>query len=164
MPLWPDLNCHRDGRGHVQCNTLAASYDDYTSKTKGYGGTKGKGSETGCPLDFYGVGHVCVITTPEDPGVLFDEMAQVDYLTECPHVPNVKRQNVPRNKMSPRTKCLQVQNVPACLYNDLWGRFDAERGCSVVCCHLFSVLNGLPFGQVWSLNFPLIFLAVIQPI
>ena len=35
------------------------------------------------------MGHVCVITTPEDPGVLFDEMAQVDYMTKCPPGQNV---------------------------------------------------------------------------
>ena len=58
----------RDGRGHVLCNTVGGGYDEYSAQSKGYGGTKGKGSLTGCPVNYYGVGHVCVQTTAEDPG------------------------------------------------------------------------------------------------
>ena len=58
----------RDGRGHILCNTVGGGYDDYSAKSKGYGGTRGKGSETGCPRGYYGVGHVCIKTTAQDPG------------------------------------------------------------------------------------------------
>ena len=162
MPLWPDLNCHRDGRGHVLCNTLAASYDDYTSKTKGYGGTKGKGSETGCPLDFYGVGHVCVITTPEDPGVLFDEMAQVDYLTECPHGQNVPMYQTSKDKTSPGTKCIQRQNVSKykmsqLVYIMFCGGVLMQKGgvlLIVVICSVYWMVYRLVKFEVWiSLSF-----------
>ena len=72
---------------------MAGGYDTYSANPLGYGGNKGKGSETGCPPNFVGIGHDCYLL-PTEEAVLFDEMISICTKKEAiPHIPINQVQN-----------------------------------------------------------------------